>query len=168
MIRAVSHDSALRIWTHKNTHAELSALAREASNLPGVAEIYTLVKTGKQYHYVRSFRSKQLKGRALEWANQHHFDLLETMANKTAPNLVALLFDGEGYGFLGDHGGAQEQVQRIPLIIRSPNLLNEHKGQTVTQEVRLVDINPIASYLMKLSIPKKLDGTFKVIEGFVR
>ena len=165
-IKAISHDSGLRIWTRSANRKELSELAREVSHLPGVAEVYTLVKTDSHYHYLRTFRSNQLQGRELTWAEKHHLDLLETMANKSAPDLVALLFDGEGYGFLGDHGGAQEWVQRIPLIIRSPNLRTEHKGQAIGQEVRLVDINPIASYLMKLPIPAGLDGSFRSVEGY--
>lgn len=166
-IEAISHDSALRIWTQALSLSRLSDLASEVAKLPGVAEVYRLVNTGNQFHYVRTYRSRNLSGRALQWAISHHPNLLATMANRSAPTIVALLLDNEGYGFLGDHGGAQESVQRVPLILRAPNIQRAHRGISRPDEVRLVDINPMVSYLMKIPVPKGLDGSYRAIEGLM-
>jgi hypothetical protein len=167
-IDGISHDSALKIWTKKLNRLQLSKLAGEVSQLPGVAEVYSLQKTGNDYHYIRTSRSLNLKGKELEWANKHNNDLLESFAVRGGPNIVALLFDGHGYGFYGDHGGTQEWVQRVPLIIRAPNILPEKRGTTLPQEARLVDINPMVSRLLGLPLPKKLDGSAAAIEGNFR
>lgn len=168
VIDGISHDSALKIWTQKTNRLQLSKLAGEVSQLPGVAEVYTLNKTGKNYHYIRTFRSFKLKGKELEWANKHNSDLLETFAVAGGPNVVALLLDGHGYGFYGDHGGTQEWVQKIPLILRAPNILPEKRGITLPHEVRLVDINPMLSRLLGLPLPKELDGSATALEGNFR
>jgi hypothetical protein len=167
-IDGISHDSALKIWTKNLNRLQLSKLAGEVSQLPGVAEVYTLQKTGKDYHYIRTSRSLNLKGKELEWANKHNSDLLESFAVRGGPNIVALLFDGHGYGFYGDHGGTQEWVQRVPLIIKAPNILPEKRGTTLPQEARLVDINPMVSRLLGLPLPKELDGSAAAIEGNFR
>jgi len=167
-IAAITHDSALRIWTHDLSRTKLSELAAQVSQLPGVAEVYTLNKTGARYHYIRTFRSKELVGRPLQWSNSHHQDLLETLVNPSAPNIIALLLEGHGYGLLGDHGGTQEWVQKIPLIIRSANIPNNKRGSLVPDEVRLVDINPIASRLLGLPLPSNLDGSARAITGLVQ
>ncbi len=163
-VEAISHDSGLRIWTKNLTHIQLSKLATEVSALPGVAEVYTLHKTENRYHYVRTFRSPSLKGKELQWANENNADLVETMATQGAAQIVALLFDKHGYGFLGDHGGAQEWVQRIPLIVHSPNIAPQFHGTELPNKARLVDVNPILSKIMGLSSPTELDGNSQGID----
>lgn len=167
-VAAMTHDSALKIWTHYLSRTKLSELAAQVSQLPGVAEVYTLNKTSGRYHYIRTFHSKELIGRPLQWSNSHHQDLLETLVNPSAPNIVALLLEGHGYGLPGDHGGTQEWVQRIPLLIRSPNIPNNLRGSLAPDEVRLVDINPIASKLLGLPLPSGLDGSSRAITRWVR
>lgn len=80
------------------------------------------------------------------WAQRHHQELVETMATEGAPHLVGLLADGYGFGRIGDHGGAQERVQRIPLLIRVPG----ERGSTRPEALRLVDINREVTAIMKL------------------
>jgi hypothetical protein len=60
------------------------------------------------------------------------------MAGPAAPDLVGLLADGFGFGRIGDHGGAQELVQRIPMIIRVPG----EAGSKQSQALRLMDLAP--------------------------
>jgi hypothetical protein len=68
------------------------------------------------------------------------------MACEAAPHLVGLLADGFGFGRIGDHGGAQERVQRVPLIIRVPG----EKGSVRNEPLRLVDIDAQVTRLMRL------------------
>ena len=44
------------------------------------------------------------------------------MAADDGPDVIGLLHDKTSYGVYGDHGGAQESVQRVPMVFWSPSL----------------------------------------------
>ena len=72
---------------------------------------------------------------------------MATMAGPAAPDLVGLLADGFGFGRIGDHGGAQELVQRIPMIMRVP-------GETPSRRatpLRLMDLAPEITKILGLT-----------------
>ena len=71
---------------------------------------------------------------------------MNTMATDGAPHLVGLLADGFGFGRIGDHGGAQELVQRIPLMLRVPG----EAGTTRPEAMRLSDIEAQVTRIMQL------------------
>ena len=90
------------------------------------------------------------------WARRHNAELLATMAAESAPDLIGLLADGFGFGRIGDHGGAQEKVQRIPMIIHVPG----ERGTTRPQPLRLVDLNSqITSILGLKASPRVVEPT---------
>jgi hypothetical protein len=68
------------------------------------------------------------------------------MAAENAPDLVGLLADGFGFGRIGDHGGAQEKVQRIPIILHIPG----EPPATRPEPFRLVDIAPEVTRILGL------------------
>ncbi len=68
------------------------------------------------------------------------------MAGPGAPDLVGLLADGVGFGRIGDHGGAQELVQRIPMIIHVPG----EKPASLATPLRLMDLAPEISKILGL------------------
>ena len=68
------------------------------------------------------------------------------MAGPAAPDLVGLLADGFGFGRIGDHGGAQELVQRIPMIIRVPG----ERASSRPAPLRLMDLAPEISKILGL------------------
>jgi hypothetical protein len=72
------------------------------------------------------------------WALRHSAELVDTMAAASGPDLVALMADGFGFGRIGGHGGAQEKVQRIPMIIHVPGEV----PSTRTTPLRLMDLTP--------------------------
>ena len=69
------------------------------------------------------------------------------MAGPAGPDLIAFLADGYGFGRIGGHGGAQEKVQRIPMIIRVPG----EKPSTRTMALRLVDLAPEIAKVLGLT-----------------
>jgi hypothetical protein len=71
---------------------------------------------------------------------------MATMAGPAAPDLVGLLADGVGFGRIGDHGGAQELVQRIPMIIRVPG----EKPSRQARAMRLMDLAPEITKILGL------------------
>ena len=63
--------------------------------------------------------------------------------------MIGLLRDNASYGVAGDHGGAQEKVQRIPIIFSGPGV---HRGARPRDDMRSVDIMP--TVLRALGIPE--------------
>lgn len=161
-LQAMALDTVILLWSDQMSESERSEFAAEVSRLPGVAEIYTKTPAGD---YQRAFRSDELKGRELAWAQTHNQALANTLSGPGAPDFVAPLFDNNGYGLIGAHGGAQELVQRIPYIVLSPNLVR--KGSRSKAWVRLVDVNPIVGEAMGLPPLPRLDGTSEALRPFL-
>ena len=44
------------------------------------------------------------------------------MAADDGPDVIGLLHDKTSYGVYGDHGGAQESVQRVPMVFWAPGV----------------------------------------------
>ena len=60
------------------------------------------------------------------------------MAWSGSADVVGLLRDHTSYGAYGDHGGAQQDVQSIPMVFYNPGLKTvKYKAAT-----RLVDLMP--------------------------
>ena len=57
-----------------------------------------------------------------DWWKAHGQEIVDTMAADDGPDVVGLLHDKTSYGVYGDHGGAQETVQRVPMVFWSPGL----------------------------------------------
>src|SRR4029450_2497454 len=92
------------------------------ADISGMVEIYALRGSDDRWRYERVWsRLEEQTAAFRRWAELHTAELLDTMAAPTAPHLVGLLADNFGFGRIGDHGGAQERVQRIPLMIRVPD-----------------------------------------------
>ena len=56
------------------------------------------------------------------WWKSHAQTLVNTMAWSGSADVVGLLQDRTSYGAWGDHGGAQKDVQRIPMVFYNPGL----------------------------------------------
>lgn len=163
LVEVATFDSMLRFWLKKNDPVSVSKFAKTLKSLPGVAEVYVKQKTGKSIHYIRHFRSPDLIGEALEWAKEKNLELVETMATAGSPEVVGLLLDQHGYSLPGEHGGAQRQVQSIPLILVSP--LQNQRARVLDFPVRLVDLSPLILRIMDIPVPAGLDGSNHVLNG---
>ena len=53
------------------------------------------------------------------------------MAAPDGPDVVGLLHDKTSYGVYGDHGGAQESVQRVPMVFWTPGMRGEPDQRVV-------------------------------------
>ncbi len=159
---AASVDTMASFWTLPMSSSERKNFVLLLSQLPGVCEVYEKKPDG---NYGRLFRSPELKGRELAWAQLHNDDLVDSMGGAAGPNYVTPFFDNHGYAIIGGHGGAQELGQRIPMIVISPNLTKT--GAHSEAWVRLVDINPMVGRLLNLRPHPGLDGTDSAILPFL-
>jgi len=169
-VKALVRDSALRFYLKKTDRISLLNFTSSVRKIPGVAEVYYRQEISGRSHYIRAFRSDKLQGASLDWAKSHHPALLQSLSSPTSADIVVLLLDGVGYGFPGDHGGAQEKVQRIPFFLWSPNLRTNTptvRRQLEQIEARLVDIHPLVLELMGLPADSSLDGSSLGISSLI-
>ena len=146
-LRTSYEDTSVKIWLADFSRSNETAIVAGMADISGMTEIYALRESGGRWRYERVFsRLEKQSVRFRTWAERHDAELLDTMASEGAPHLVGLLADGFGFGRIGDHGGAQERVQRIPLMIRVPG-----EGGSVRKEaLRLVDIDAEITRIMVL------------------
>jgi hypothetical protein len=147
-LRTSYQDTSVKIWLADVSMSNEAAIVSGMADISGMAEIYALRESNGRWRYERVVSRLEKQTAAFRrWAERRNAELLDTMACEGAPQLVGLLADGYGFGRIGDHGGAQERVQRIPLIIRVPG-----EGGSVRDEpLRLVDIDAEVTRLMLLS-----------------
>jgi hypothetical protein len=130
-------DSDITLWLADPSESNERALIRGLQDVSGVTEIYAKRKAGDGYGYEQVYTSLENQGAAFRsWAAKHSKELANTMAGPAGPDLIALLADGYGFGRIGGHGGAQEKVQRIPMIVRVPG----ETPSTRTMALRLMDL----------------------------
>ena len=84
------------------------------ATLPSVIASY--YRQGDRYVLYTTDTSTPMTKAERKWWKQHAQELVNTMAAPFAADVVGLLRDNASYGVAGDHGGAQEPVQRIPII----------------------------------------------------
>jgi hypothetical protein len=130
-------DTSVKLWLSDRSPATEQRLVRGLSDIPGMIEVYAR-RSGDEATIARVFSRLDVQPTPFQnWAQRHNAELVQTMMSTTGPDLVGLLADGYGFGRVGDHGGAQEKVQRIPMIIYVPG----QPPKTITTPMRLVDIN---------------------------
>jgi hypothetical protein len=132
-------DSNISLWLADQSASNERAMILGLEDVSGVTEIYAKRKIGADYGYQQVHSQLDSQSPAFRsWAYKHSAELVDTMAGPSGPDLVALLADGFGFGRIGGHGGAQEKVQRIPMIIRVPG----ETPSTRTMALRLMDLAP--------------------------
>ncbi|MER8236922.1 alkaline phosphatase family protein [Streptomyces sp. NPDC094049] len=143
-------DSAVRTWLTDTSPAAKRRAASAMAELPDVIASYT--REGDRYRLAHAAPRRMTPGER-DWWQRHGQELVNTMAAPYGPDVIGLLKDDVSYGVAGDHGGAQRQAQRIPLIFRTPG----GRGATPDTPGRAVDILP--TVLRKLGIvPSPADG----------
>jgi Sulfatase/Type I phosphodiesterase / nucleotide pyrophosphatase len=143
------------IAAYLNTDRSLAA-KREAAqavlDMPGVVASYYI--NAAQDDYTR-FGTNRMTGRERKWFNDHTDELVDTMANSSAPDVVGITATDVTYGVKGDHGGSQEIVQNIPMVFYGPGVGQRDQRR----EFRHVDILPTILDAMGIPYnPSQLDG----------
>lgn len=147
-LRTAYAATSVTLWLNDRSSAVEQTVTRGLQDISGITEIYALRRTGDAYRYQQVFSALARQPvRFQAWAKRHSAELVATMAGPAAPDLVGLLADGFGFGRIGDHGGAQELVQRIPMIIRVPG---EKPSRRMTP-LRLMDIAPEVTKILGLT-----------------
>ncbi len=147
---AYSYQStAMEAWLIDRSWAKKAEAAAAMKTMPDV--IATYVRWGDRY--VLASTGKMTRAER-SWWTANGQKLVNTMASPTAPDVIGLLKDRTGYGVYGDHGGAQKEVQRIPMVFYAMGM--KHADRTAS--FRLVDVLP--TVLRRMGIPQMapMDG----------
>ena len=81
------------------------------------------------------------------------------MAAPYAADVVGLLHDNTSYGVAGDHGGAQQPVQEIPIVFAGPGV-GKHDSKA---PMRSVDILPTILQQLGIEGHGDLDGVAREV-----
>lgn len=136
-LRAAYTDTLLRLYFHSNANPKRVEVVAQ---LPGVVWVgeKRAVSRGFTYATVYDAVNTIPQQRDRKWLVVHLPTLLQTYASHASPDLLAVLDAQTSYGQRGEHGGAQEMVQRIPLYIAGPGVTPGVRYEPV----RLVDLAP--------------------------
>jgi len=116
-----------------------------------VASFYT---NAAQNQY-RLYGTKHMTGPERSWFARHAEELVNTMAAPNGPDAVGLTATDTTYGVIGDHGGANELVQRIPMVFYGPGVSSKDSNR----DMRLVDVMPTILKTMGIAYdPDSVDG----------
>ena len=91
--------------------------------------------------YVLTSSGRMTKAERAWWA-QHGQKLVDTMASRRRRDVVGLLKDRTSYGVYGDHGGAQKEVQRIPMVMYAKGMKHIDSERSVPSRRRPADGAP--------------------------
>ncbi len=92
-----------------------------------------------------------------QWWNKHGQEIVDTMAAPNGPDVIGLLHDKTSYGVYGDHGGATESVQRVPVVFWSPSLAAS-KAKGGKGPFQTADIMPTILKTMGIDLIAPVDG----------
>jgi hypothetical protein len=148
---AYSYQStAIEAWLITQSRELKVHTANVMKTMPGVAATY--VRDGD--HYVLIAKNKMTSAEN-SWWSTHGQELVDTMAFAGGPDVIGLLKDRTGYGIYGDHGGAQQDVQRIPMVMWADGIQPSTRGTAF----RLVDVMPTVLRAMGIPQMAPMDGT---------
>jgi hypothetical protein len=152
-LRFSYQDAHIAAWLNDTSTARKQEAAEAILDLPDVIASYRLSDDGDDY--ILDGTNLPSSGPERSWFEQHGETLVDTMAAPYGPDVVALLRDNTTYGVIGDHGGHQRQVQRIPMVFSWPGL----ESTARSEQMRLVDVLPTILTTMDIEFdPTDLDG----------
>jgi hypothetical protein len=151
-VRFSYQDAHIAVWLNDTSSAKKQEAADAILDLPSVIASFHLNEAQDDYEL---FGTNAMTGAERTWFDQHGERLVDTMAAPYGPDVVALLKNETTYGVMGDHGGHQRLVQRIPMIFSWPGL----RSTAQLQSIRLVDVLPTILTVMGIDFDEAdMDG----------
>jgi hypothetical protein len=143
--------TSIESWLKDPTAVNKAAAADVMATLPGV--IATFVKAADNDSYTLTSKGAMTPAER-RWFNRHGQELVDTMAFEGSGDVVGLLADKTVYAVYGDHGGAQKDVQRIPMAFWAAGIQHTDRGTPM----RLADITPTILRTLGIKATSQMDG----------
>jgi arylsulfatase A-like enzyme len=152
---AFSYQStAIEAWLRPQFNDEAGRIAKAQTMLtmPGVTAAY--YRDGD--HFTLQGTNAMTTSERSWWQAKAQ-DIVDTMAapDGNGPDVIGLLHDNTSYGVYGDHGGAQESVQRVPMVFWVPGL----GAVRNTGTFRTPDVMPTILQALGIPLTTPVDGT---------
>ncbi len=141
--------TAIESWLIDHSDAKKQEGADNMLAMPGVTASYW--KDGD--HFVLYGTNAMTKSER-HWWKAHGQEIVDTMAAPNGPDVIGLEHDRTGYGVYGDHGGAQESVQRVPMVFWTPGM----HGRSTDEGFRTPDVLPTILRAMDIKATAPMDG----------
>ena len=144
--------TAIEAWLRKEfrTGVDKQDKADDMLTMPGVIASYW---KDNDHFVLRGTNAMTTSERS--WWNAHGQEIVDTMAASNGPDVIGLLHDKTSYGVYGDHGGAQESVQRVPMVFWTPG----QAPRTTTEAFRTADVMPTILKALGIAPVTSVDGT---------
>jgi arylsulfatase A-like enzyme len=150
---AFSYQStAIETWLTDRSRAKKQEAVLAMRTLSGV--IATYIRDGSHYRLDSTRTSTPMTHSVRRWWQRHGQELIDTMAADYSADVVGLLADRTSYGVYGDHGGSQEEVQRIPMVFWAKGIKPDHPDSGF----RSVDIMPTVLRTLGIPLTRPVDG----------
>lgn len=145
-------DTQIGAWLKDTSSVRKREAAAAVLNMPDVVASYRLNAAQSDY---RLYGTNRMTGGERSWLARHGDELVDTMASSNAPDVVGLTGTNVTYGVIGDHGGGNELVQRIPMVFYGAGVGSKDSNS----RLRLVDVMPTILKTMGIAYdPDSLDG----------
>lgn len=154
-MQGISGGRLLTEYLVDRTPAKIREAAILTRAVPGV--IATYYRDGARYRLDTDRTATPMTRDEQKWLDRHGQELVNTMAADYGPDVIGLQGDRIGYGAYGDHGGANEADQRIPMVFWSPSI----DGKQKNDEFRQHDILPTVLDALGEAPAKGIDGRAK-------
>jgi hypothetical protein len=142
--------TAVETWLIDRSAAKKREGAAAMLQVPGVTAAYW--HDGNRF---RVFGTNTMTGPEQSWWRLHGQELVNTMAAPNGPDVIGLLHDKTSFGVYGDHGGAQESVQRVPMVFWSPSLAF---ANNTGAPFKTIDVMPTILDVMGIPQTEPTDG----------
>ncbi len=143
--------TAIEAWLLDHSQSADRAKAKQMLGMPGVIATYWKNPSGKHFQLQGT---NSMTRSEKEWWKAHAQSIVDTMAAPDGPDVVGLLHDKTSYGVYGDHGGAQESVQRVPMVFWMPGM----KADATSESFRTPDVMPTILAAMGIRTTSRTDG----------
>jgi hypothetical protein len=152
-VRFTYQDSAIRTWLTDTSDAAKRDAAQVMATLPDVIATYRLSTSARRYQLTTA-NLRAMTGKELVWWLVHGQEIVDTMAAPYAADVVGLLRNDTSYGVAGDHGGAQQPVQEIPIVFAGAGV----GSRDSLVPMRSVDILPTILRQMRIAGDPGIEG----------
>lgn len=142
--------TAIESWLINHSVPKMKQGAAAMLETPGVIASYW--HKGNRY---RLFGTNDMTTSERSWWNAHGQEIVNTLAASNGPDIVGLLHDQTSYGAYGDHGGATESVQRVPMVFWSPSIAF---GNNTGERFTTPDVMPTILEAFDIEAIEPLDG----------
>jgi hypothetical protein len=145
-------DTQIGAWLKDTSQPKKDEAAAAVLAMPDVIASYEINAAQNDY---RLYGTNRMTGADRSWFARHAGELVDTMAASNGPDVVGLTSTNVTYGVIGDHGGANQLVQRIPMVFYGAGVGSRDSNR----DLRLVDVMPTILKTMGISYDENsLDG----------